>query len=217
MEESSKKESKKGTFLKVGKYLREISVVVIGVAITFIVSDWISGRNEKKDLKRYLDAIQLELKENLASMKVDAKEYRLTIEFGNYLSSTKRENIQADSISKYFPVIGYLYTATYDTSAFEMLKSSGAMRLIKDDLLLSSILKCYILMNEATTARDKYLQRKQDELFSAVLNGSLDLNNPDLFDPKNARMLNFYSIPIDVEEPFLDCIKQIEKTLAMFK
>ena len=49
----------------IGKYLRELSVVVVGIAITFGISNWISNRNSKKDLEEYLNAIRLELNINV--------------------------------------------------------------------------------------------------------------------------------------------------------
>lgn len=212
-EKKTKKNALKGTV----KYLREISVVVIGVAITFIASDWISGKNEKKDLQRYLNAVKLELQENLVTIQDEANRYGQAVQFSRYLNSGKRENLQADSLAKYSNVVGDLYSATHNTSAFEMLKTSGAMRLIKDDTLLMSIISCYTLLEDAVVARDKYLQRKMDELFNTILNNSMDTDNTDMLNNfKHTRLFNFYAIEIDVATSFKDCARQIEKTLTLF-
>ena len=49
------------TIKKIGKFVREISVIVIGVAITLSASYWLSDRNEKRDMALYLTAIKMEL------------------------------------------------------------------------------------------------------------------------------------------------------------
>ena len=54
---SKSKKSIKESIKKSGKYLREISVVVIGVAITLSVSYWIGVKNEKRDMALHLRAI----------------------------------------------------------------------------------------------------------------------------------------------------------------
>ena len=40
---------------KIGKYLREVSVVMLGVAITISVTIWINKKSEKKDMSLYLE------------------------------------------------------------------------------------------------------------------------------------------------------------------
>jgi len=49
---------------KFGKYLLEVSIVVIGVAITLCVGYWISMRSVKKDVALSLNAIKIELEQN---------------------------------------------------------------------------------------------------------------------------------------------------------
>ena len=49
---------------KFGKFDREVSVVVIGVAITLTATLWINKKNEKRDMALYLNAMKIELDEN---------------------------------------------------------------------------------------------------------------------------------------------------------
>ena len=71
------------TVKKVGKYLREISVVVIGVAITLSASFWINNRNDKRDMNLYLYAIKLELDENIKFLEKEATIWRIGINMRN--------------------------------------------------------------------------------------------------------------------------------------
>ena len=49
---------------KLGDYVRQVSVVVIGVLITFIGSDLITQSSEKKDIQATMSLIRDELKSN---------------------------------------------------------------------------------------------------------------------------------------------------------
>ena len=89
-------EKSKGFF----KYFRELSIVVVGIAITFTISDLISNRNERKDTQRYLDAVKLELEDNLATLGDEIANYKHTLAFSNYLNGTRREDLNTDSINK---------------------------------------------------------------------------------------------------------------------
>jgi hypothetical protein len=153
------------------KYLREVSVVVIGVAITVGIGLWINNNNIRKDQKQYLDAILLELKENAEKFDDYAKDLRKSVGYSNYLHSLHRDikSISKDSIDYYAfdnedglgwgswnPVI--LYTE----DAFEMFKSSGAMRQVDDKELLLSIWKVYNLMRSTQNIIDGLLQHKKE-------------------------------------------------------
>ena len=77
----------KNSTKKIGKYLREISVVVIGVAITLSVSVWLGNRNEKKDIALHLHAIKMELEENEKNLENLIERLKLAAEYTNYLLS----------------------------------------------------------------------------------------------------------------------------------
>jgi hypothetical protein len=124
----------------VAKYLREISVVVIGVAITLSASYWITGRNEKRDMALYLNAIKLELEDNINHLDAEVDYLEDWENYARYLKSHDKKSLHPDSIRRGansdVSTIKYI---TFQTSAFEMFKISGAMRLIDDKVLLQSL------------------------------------------------------------------------------
>jgi len=126
----------KSLIRKIGKYLREISVVVIGVAITLSASYWISQRGEKRDLKLYLNAIKLELEENIETLEGAIEDLKPSVRYSNYLGSVDAKSINSDSIDSYGDVFTVLKMYSFQTNAFEMFKNSGHMRLIDDKELL---------------------------------------------------------------------------------
>ncbi len=206
----------KDIFRSSAKYLRELSIVVVGIAITFGVSNWISSRNQQKDLQRYLEMVKMELQDNLVITQQQFEFYDQTGKLAKYLYFTgKQDNLQADSLDKYVDIMRDLKYMTYKTSAFEMLKSSGAMRLIKDKELLKSIWDCYSQLEYAKTVGDRELEIKNKEGRNAVMeNGLSDIFK--LWKPEYKRLFHYYATYTASESVFRTCGQQIEKTLLMF-
>ena len=161
------------------KYLRELSIVVTGIAITVGIGFGVNNNNIKKDKKQYLDAIILELKENAEKFDLYAKGLQKSVRYSNYLHSLHdNKSINKDSIDYYAwsgqdgigwgnldPVI--LYTK----DAFEMFKSSGTMRHVDDKELLLSIWKVYFAMESTQNKIDGCIQYKKEV-------GMMDLQRP---------------------------------------
>ena len=124
-------------FKKFVKYLREVSVVVIGVAITLFASYWITNRNEKKDVALYLNAIKLELADNVRVLSKQKEFFQKEVEYANYLKSNDKKSVNLDTIFTYHLMnVWSLNRPNCNTYAFEMFKQSGTMRLIDKELLL---------------------------------------------------------------------------------
>ena len=91
----------KNLLAKLGKYLRELSIVVTGIAITIGIGLWANNHNLKKDQKQYVEAILLELNENAASFETYAKRLQKSVAYSNYLRSHDLKFINKDSINYY--------------------------------------------------------------------------------------------------------------------
>ena len=157
----------KKSMTKIGKYLREVSVVVIGVAITVSIGLWVNNSNIKKDQKQYLDAIILELKENAENFEYYAMGLQKSVGYSNYINSHDEKSLNKDSIQYYangeFGWGNSNPVTLYSEDAFEMFKSSGAMRQVNDKKLLLSIWKVYHLMKQTQNYIDNQLQYKNTE------------------------------------------------------
>ena len=144
---------------KIGKYLREISVVVIGVAITLSASYWISNKSEKRDMSLYLKAIKLELEENIETLERAIEDLKPSVKYSKYLQSLDTKFLNSDSINSFgdaFSVNMY----SFQTNAFEMLKNSGVMRFIDDKEFLQSLWNMYEGIIGTKTISDWYFQEK---------------------------------------------------------
>jgi len=182
---------------KIWKYLRELSIVVLGVTITLSVTLWINNENEKRDMNLFLNAIKIEMEENLTIVD-DAREYlQDETKYEEYLRSHDNQSLNNDTIEYYVACCCYqLHKIELSTNAFEMLKSSGVMRLMDKDLLLS-IWKSYQKFITLNDFFNSYYERKFEHIEKeAILIKNEDLNLEELNYKKNAPMYNFYTVSI---------------------
>jgi len=144
----------------IGKYLRELSVIVVGIAITVVSGLWINNRNNEKDIALYLENIRIELQSNLDDIYMVKEYYDLSTLYSNYLLTNKMQNLHPDTLSHYAVLIKALPFFTYKASAFDMFKTSGMMRLVKDKNEVTSIWNCYDALEFLKMTNDFYIQRK---------------------------------------------------------
>ena len=149
----------------IGKYLRELSIVVIGIAITIGIGLWVNRKNNEKDLKLNLDAIKLELEENI--MYINDREAELLPEckYAEYLKSHKKDKLDFDIIKNFelnsYTNVDFIF---FKTGAFEMFKSSGAMRLLQNKELMQKIWDTYFWLHRQEVVFEKLTQMKSDEI-----------------------------------------------------
>lgn len=155
---------------KIAQYLRELSVVVIGVAITLFASNWISIRNEKKNLSLFLNSIKIELEGNAESFENYAKRFQKSVKYANYIRAHDEKSINQDTIWYYASSTedsygwGIIQSAVYyRKDAFDMFKTSGAMRQMIDKNLLVSISGTYNTMENVQIFLDMCFQQKREE------------------------------------------------------
>jgi len=169
---------------KIRKYLRELSIVVIGVAITLSIGIWITNGNNKKDIKLYLEAMKLELEENIGLMEEIIEYWQPSIHYTNYLMSNHKETLSMDSIRSFgVAFYGNRYD-NFSTNAFEMFKVSGLMRLMNDKKLIFSICNAYSYLQLLENHLDECRKFKNSEMVK------------DMEDPSRWKipMYNFYGI-----------------------
>jgi len=201
------------------KYLRELSVVVIGVAITFIGSNWISNRQEEKKLQSHLEAVKTELEDNLVEMRKGEIYYERLARLTHYLGSDQPENLSQEKIDQlniyedYFVVSKFL-TMPVKTSAFEMMKASGTMSRIKNPDLSQAILDSYTSLGTTKYESDNYMSVKITEMRNSIMDNE-EIFYGDILNPKFRRIFYFFAAYLDMQNLFKESGEQIEKTLSL--
>ena len=151
------------------RYIRDFSIVVAGIAVTLYVNDRVTNQGEKRDVKRYLNAIIFEMEENIKYLDEKADNFQNSVNYANYLRSHKKSKLVSDSINKYSDAIFSIITLSFKTTAFEMFKSSGTMRLIDNKELLLSIWETYSTLEKTKSGYDIVNQVKMDEINKTFL------------------------------------------------
>jgi hypothetical protein len=138
------------------KYLREVSVVVIGVAITIFASQWLGIKNEKRDMNLHLYAVRLELDENIKILDTIIHDLTPSVKYIAYLQSNDKKILNNDSLMNFFQICYTIKTYSFKTNAFEMFKTSGLMRLMEKQELLLTIWDAYAELVELKQALEEY-------------------------------------------------------------
>ena len=208
-----------------GRYFRDFSIVVAGIAVTLCVNSWIVSQSDKKDLKQYLTAIKLELEENVQSLDYLTKRLHKSINYSQYLQQNYKKALDVDSLI-YYAVSDkdgsgwahILPRINIKTNSFEMFKASGAMRQISDKNLLSSIWNAYFQTEYVLYLLNEYYQIKKDELFQKEeFSNMWQLLYENKVAPSYIPMQKVYMLDFTSSVEF-DCVQTAEtlrETIAM--
>jgi len=221
----TQKEFFKGPLLR---YFRELSIVILGVAVTFAGSSLFNSRSTDKQLKYYFNAIKMEMEANLQQIDTLSLFLEYSRDFANYLSRTPVNQLNPDSISKWewdnahnWSVFETSMIVTYMNDAFETFKSSGMMSYSKTPELLLQIQKCNTDLRNMENTTNSYMKDKVDKKLYAM-----DINSGStieiLSNPSNKPLLSLmgsvgfnescWKNAKEVAKELKACIAAIEKS-----
>ena len=146
-----------------GKYLRELSVVVIGIAITLGVSSRLTVRNETKDMTRYMEMVRMELEALMQNVNRWTNQAEEAVGYSGYLLRTDRTALNPDTLQHYAAHCYNIVSFPSVTNAFDMFKASGSMRLVKDEDLLLRIWSAYSWLDNMKNQVDNFYNNEKKE------------------------------------------------------
>jgi len=203
--------------LRIGNYFRELSVVIIGVAVTLFVSDLISTEKENNDLNLQLTAIYSELEDNLQRMDVLIDYYDKLGHLRKYLleSVDSTDSAVNDSIRKYEHLAYNTISFTYKKGAYDMFVNSGAMKLLKDREQLLNITESYSVLEEIKQEHDGYVSSKS-HLFNEIYKMDKDkiFDKSILMSSEIPYIFNFHALNSGMEIQAKEVKEQIEKVFS---
>jgi len=205
---------------KTGSYLRELSIVIIGVAVTLYAGGVINGINEKKDLDLQLKAVYTELEENSRRLDNIIEYHREHELLSNYLRRVVEEPqaYDVDTIIKYDKILSTTSTFSYKKGAFDMFVNSGAMKLLSDRKQLLEITESYAMLEEFKHDNDQFFEMKsqiQSEVYK--LDRKLIFGKYDFRDPQWNSKFNFHLLNNGMEKLAVDVKAELEKVLSKQK
>ncbi len=148
---------------RVGDCLRQTSIVVIGILITFTGSDLISRCSDKRDIQATMLLIEDELKANrekyvnlLSEFDKDERLSALLVKHDmNY------REIPLDSLKQYLYVVGRTRKFDYSRNALEILSNSMQMQNISDKEFLLSLNDVYETLERCKVSVNGYYDMKE--------------------------------------------------------
>lgn len=221
-------------FLKfsVPRYFRELSIVIIGVFVTLFITNAINNYNRQKEIKEILKLVKTELEENLEDLGLVQERW----EGEQHIFWLIRENlnnleqIPADTLNKYRPVVGRLYGFKTKSDSYELLQNSMLMQYIKDKDMLRSLSKTYEEFRAIDRQLSNYTTQKLsiflEPFTSAMGEKEMEkLTNEDPYDLFNyvsskEGFRKFIFIGSTIVSPpsiFDDCKENTSKTIQMLE
>jgi len=178
------------------RYIRDFSIVVAGIAVTLYVNYRITNQGEKRDINLYLNAIQLEMEENIKTLDKAIEYIKPSVRYSQYLQTHDKESLDNDTIKSYLSVFYSSQSFTFKTNAFEMFKSSGVMRLMNDKELLLTIWDVYAELSDVKELLDWGDQIKTNDLIKEASGAIVVKDRGPVLSTENAPMYSFYIIGI---------------------
>lgn len=147
---------------KLGDYIRQISVVVIGVLITFMGSDLLTQSSEKKDIQATMSLIRDELKSNRENYENIVSEFKEDEHLSTLLADhdLKHRTIPEDSLIQFRFLMGHIRSFYYSQNALDILKNSMLMQKISDKELLLQLTGIYEVLDGFKATMNGYYDMK---------------------------------------------------------
>lgn len=163
---------------QLGGYFRQLSVVIIGILVTFVGSDLVSRYARSREVRTAMRLVLSELEMNRNQLQYVCE--RLKHDQDGMRMFAKHQ-FNADSISEdslaFYNIIGSMRDFPVRTDALDVLKSSGVSSSIGDKQLLLDVLGCYNRMESFSKTVGTYNERKKDALDHLFVNMKVEEMN----------------------------------------
>ena len=134
-------------------FLRELSVVILGIAITFGINAWHNNRSRQEMLRLTMQTVVTELEKNRDIIREHQSNLATEQRIFGVLSEHGLHHIPVDTLAKYQYMPGsfeHIFLSHYGLS---MLQSSSLISTVKETVLTAELFRCY-----------DWLTRLQDEI-----------------------------------------------------
>lgn len=161
------------------RYAIEFAILFLGVFLAFLSDGYREYLQEREHERAYLEAMSCELNDeiNNVSHVLSSMQTKRT-HMDRFLQLTKDPRTPSDSLERYLPsfIYNFLYVNT-PSSAYESMKSSGDLRLIKDKALqfkLVQLDKSRSLVNGQSAIMREF---QSGDTYQALIGGVFDFES----------------------------------------
>ena len=146
------------------EYALQLSVVIVGIVVTFAGSGMIERARKAHDVRAAMTLVHSELEINRTKFREvwnwiqrEAEAYRVLAKNRNDLKT-----IPQDTMDSYAPVFGRILSFHPRRDAFEVLKNSGLMAFVRDKDFLLTVTQGYATLAELEENIEMYFKLKSD-------------------------------------------------------
>lgn len=213
---------------KLGDYFRQLSVVILGIIVTFAGSDALTEYTQSREIRSTLQLVKNELESDLEALRwISGRvelEQRVCIYILEYRDNL--EKASEDTLRKYqwipFQTRGFIYTK----DALDLLKTSSLFQRIRPRTMSLQVIEAYNALESSSQTVGIYYQTKNSYTNRLMLEGDFDIYEAglrlsarefwrDLLATREGGLICNFSANNFGEGPFDERIKIVEKTIGM--
>lgn len=149
---------------RIGEYIRQLSVVILGIVVTFVGGDIINKHSKHKEINAVMQLIKAELKSNQKILRGTQRMAEMEVKICEMLAAQKfeYENIPNDTLLKYIRPLNTLRYLEYNENSIEMLKNSSLMQHVSDKAFLLSLIQTYESLRGLSGTVSLFYDRHKD-------------------------------------------------------
>lgn len=163
---------------RVGEYIRQLSVIVLGIVITFVGSDIISGYAKHKETASVMQLIRAELVDNKQMLNHVKNNIDMQSKISKMLldNGCSYQGIPVDTLNFYRRSLVYRTAFSYNDNSLEVLKNSSLMQHVSDKVFMLSLIQTYESMRGLAGSIDMFYDNKSKAL-DVMVSGLTDEDN----------------------------------------
>ncbi|MDR0660766.1 MAG: hypothetical protein LBG19_08195 [Prevotellaceae bacterium] len=176
------------------KYIRALSIVIVGVLITLSITSYISRKAKEKEVKELMTLIKIELQENLESIERVQQKYETEQRVFALIRQQidNLEKIPADTLKQHRNILGGIHRVLSEKDSYEVFKSSLLMPYVKDKNFLRRLAKTYREIETISDQLERYTTMKANGANEMVEN----MTEKDLQLWENGTIYDYFRIPL---------------------
>ncbi|MCD7969050.1 MAG: hypothetical protein LUF87_01690 [Alistipes sp.] len=131
--------------LRPGNYVRELSVVILGIFITLTATNYLSNRSKNKEYRQMISMVHAELVENKTKIDntIRMMEFERGIEKYFYEHREEIDRMPLDTLYKYQYVHHQVEYSVFTNHSLEVLKFSSSVYSNNDPMTIRAIMEAY--------------------------------------------------------------------------
>jgi type II secretory pathway pseudopilin PulG len=127
-------------------FMFEVTIIIVGILLSFMISNWVQGRKDYRKQREYLQQINKDLKIDLQGLNSGLEMRSNQLDF---VSTTLRaindqkEQVDLASVTRGFALLVSTVSFTTNNVTFRSLESIGQLGLIKNQEIVAKIVSLY--------------------------------------------------------------------------